>query len=199
MILAMLQATSRTVTRWVNETEQSEGEGRATTPGREVAPTGTATQRRLTLVDFEVDHGPSGDLGVGVRLAGFGEAVDRRRNGSDNETAHLQLSASVTLDAVFDLLRIGGWNERRDGALRHAGTCRLRTGEHDIVVVLVEALMNGHRVPLAGATSADSGVERASITATLQATNGLVADRTATMLRAASPREIDGAPPSARA
>jgi len=199
VILAMLQATSRTVTRWVNETEQSEGEGRATTPGREVAPTGTATQRRLTLVDFEVDHGPSGDLGVGVRLAGFGEAVDRRRMGSDNETAHLQLSASVTLDAVFDLLQIGGWNERRDGALRHAGTCRLRTGEHDIVVVLVEALMNGHRVPLAGATSADSGVERASITATLQATNGLVADRTGTMLRAASPREIDGAPPSARA
>ena len=153
----------------------------------------------MTLVDFEVDNSQSGDLGVGVRLAGFGEAVDRRRNGGDNETAHLQLSASATLDAVQELLRIGGWNERRDGDLRHAGACRLRTGEHDIVVVLVEALKNGHRVPLAGATSADSGVERASITATLQATNGLVADRTATMIQAANPYAIDGAPLWARA
>ena len=45
--------------------------------------------------------------------------------------------------------------------------------------MLTEALMNGHRVPLAGATSADVGLERAAITATLQATNGLVADRAA--------------------
>ena len=105
--------------------------------------------------------------------------VDRRRNGSENEAAQLQLGASATLDAVHELLRLAGWSEYHDGDLRHAGACRLRTGEHDIVVVLAEALMNGHRVPLAGATSADDGVERASITATLQATNPLVADRAA--------------------
>jgi hypothetical protein len=123
-----------------------------------------------------VDHNPSGDLDVGVRLTGFGEAVDRRRNGSDDEATRLQLSVSATLDAVHDLLRTAGWEERNDGDLRPARAARVRTGEHDIVVVLAEALMNGQRVPLAGATSANRGVERASITATLQATNELVAD-----------------------
>ena len=99
---------------------------------------------------------------------------------------------SATLDALHELLRIGGWHERHDGDLRHTGACRLRTGEHDIVVVLAEAMMNGHRVPLAGATSADGGVERAAITATLQATNALVADRTAAIMPGASTDEIDG-------
>ncbi len=179
VIMATLHATSRTVTRWLNQKQQSESARSAATTGSGGTRSSTAAERRLALVDFEVDRSPSGDLDVGVRLAGFGESVDRRRNGSENEAAQLQLGASATLDAVHELLRLAGWSEYHDGDLRHAGACRLRTGEHDIVVVLAEALMNGHRVPLAGATSADDGVERASITATLQATNPLVADRAA--------------------
>lgn len=179
VIMATLHATSRTVTRWLSEKQQSKVPGPAATPGWGGERSTDTAERRLALVDFEVDRSPTGDLDVGVRLAGFGEAVDRRRNGSENEAAQLQLGASATLDAVHELLRLAGWNEYRDGDLRHAGARRLRTGEHDIVVVLAEALMNGRRVPLAGATSADGGVERASITATLQATNPLVADRAA--------------------
>lgn len=190
VILATLHATSRTVTRWLNEEQPSDGDRRAITAGSEGAQSDNATSRRLTLVDFEVDRSPSGDLDVGVRLTGFGEAVDRSRNGSDNEAAHLELGASATLDGVHELLQIGGWSERHDRDLRHAGTSRLRTGEHDIVVVLAEALMDGRWVPLAGAASADSGVERASITAALQATNALVADRTATKMPTASADEV---------
>ena len=172
VILATLQATSRTVTRWLNPPPA---------PAKsEAARSGTPGERRFALVDFDVDHSPAGDLDVGVRLAGFGEAVDRRRNGRDDETAQLQLGASATLDAVHELLQLGGWQERQGGKLRHAGACRLRTGDQDIVVVLAETSMDGHRIPLAGATSADSGLERASITAALQATNPLVADRGAT-------------------
>lgn len=184
-ILATLHATSRTVTRWLGHGERSEDLGHASADEGHAA-LGAAVERRFTLVDFEVDHAPSGDLDIGVRLAGFGQAVDRRRAGSDDEASHLRLGASATLDAVHDLLRIGGWNERHDGDLRSAGACRLRTGEHDLVVVLAEALMHGHRIPLAGAISADCGVERASITATLQATNALVADRTALFLPVAA-------------
>jgi hypothetical protein len=160
VILATLHATSRTVTRWLAE-------------GQPMA----STAQRFTLVDFKVDRGPSGGLDVGVRLAGNGAAVDRRRNGSDSETSHLSLGAVATLDAVRELLRLGGWRERHEGDLRHAGTCRLKTGEHDLVVVLAEALTKDHRIPLAGATPADGGLERAAITATLQATNPFVADR----------------------
>lgn len=199
VILATLHATSRTVTRWLNEEQPSDGDRFSTPLRSEGIRGGIATKRRFTLVDFDVDHSPSGNLDVGVRLEGFGEAVDRRQNGSDDERSHLQLGAAATLDAVHELLRIGGWNERHDGDLRPTGTCRLRTGEHDIVVVLAEALMNGHRIPLAGATSADSGVERASITATLQATNALVADRTATMKPVARVDATTDAPVWARA
>jgi hypothetical protein len=166
-ILATIHATQRTVTRWLMEGQRSE-EG--------------ATERRVALVDFEFDHGPSGELDVGVRLEGFGNAVGRRRNGSDNEAAHMQLGASATLDAVCELLRLGGWDERQRGDLGHARTYRLRTAEQDIVVVLAEAILDGRRVALAGATSADAGLERASITATLQATNPLVAGRAGTLL-----------------
>ena len=52
---------------------------------------------------------------------------------------------------------------------------RLRTPQHDVVVVLVEAVVRGRRIPLTGAASANDGVERASILATLQATNAFVA------------------------
>jgi hypothetical protein len=177
VIMATLHATSRTVTRWLNEAQRLE-EGRAAGVAASVgARTSGVSERRFALVDFAVDHNPSGELDVGVQLAGFGEAVNRRRNGRDDEAAPLQLGAAATIEAVHDLLRLGGWSERNGGELRHTGACRLRTGEQDIVVVLAEASMNGHRVPLAGATSADGGLERAAITATLQATNPLVADR----------------------
>ncbi|NJD20784.1 MAG: hypothetical protein FIA95_16050 [Gemmatimonadetes bacterium] len=195
MILATLHATSRTVTRWLSEEPEGSVGPFATSIGPEESALAAGATGRFTLVDYEVDHSPSGDLDVGVRLAGFGEAVDRRRNGSGNAAALLELGASATLDAVHDLLRIGGWQEHHDGDLQHAAACRLRAGEQDVVVVLAEALMNGHRVPLAGATSTDGGVERASITATLQATNAIVADRTAALVQAAhagamDPREL---------
>ena len=170
MILATLNAASRTVTRWLSGERPSEGSGLA------------ATEQRFTLVDFEVDRRPSGDFDVGVRLTGNGGAVNGRRNGSDNDEARLHLSAAATLDAVRELLRLGGWSERHGEDLRYADTQRLRIGEQEVVVVLAEALLKGHRVPLAGATSADLGLERASITAMLQATNLLVADRTARMM-----------------
>jgi hypothetical protein len=182
VIMATLHATSRTVTRWLSQAHQLE-DGRAAAgaaPGSTRAV--SAAERRFALVDFAVDHGPSGELDVGVQLAGFGEAVNRRRNGRDDEAAHLELGASATIEAVHDLLRLGGWSEPSGGELRHAGARRLKTGEQDIVVVLAEASMNGHRVPLAGATSADGGLERAAITATLQATNPLVADRRGTLM-----------------
>lgn len=163
VIFALLQASSRTVTRWLGEWSG---------PEPERAP------QRLSLVGFEVAPDPSGRVDVGVRLAGFGEAVDRRASSERDRMPLLSLAASVTLDAVHDFLTMGGWCAADDVGLQHAGAHRLTTGDHDLVVVLAEASIDGHRFPLAGATSADAGVERASITAALQATNALVARST---------------------
>lgn len=191
VVLATLHATGRTVTRWL-----SEGHRATTTPGTEGAeapgPTDAgAGPQRFTLVDFGVDHAPSGDLDVGVRLAGFGQAVHRKRKGPGDEGAVLRLGPAATLDAIHELLRIGGWTERREGDLRRAGACRARAGEQDVIVVLAEALLNGRRIPLAGATSVDAGVERATITATLQATNALVAAHTAAHRRHGGPDTVN--------
>lgn len=173
VILATLHATARTVTRWLYEGGDAES-----APANRIARAASAAERRFALLDFEVDRTSSGELDVGVRLAGFGESVGRRRNGPGDEAAHVQLGASATLDAVHELLERGGWSEHHpEGDLRLTGACRVTTPEHDIVVVLAEVVVDGRRIRLAGATSADSGVERASITATLQATNPVVADR----------------------
>ena len=59
--------------------------------------------------------------------------------------------------------------------LRFLAARRLRHPKHDTVVVLVEAVVRGRRIPLTGAASANDGVERAAILATLQATNAFVA------------------------
>ena len=124
-----------------------------------------------------MNNSPSGNLDVGVRLNGFGESVDRHRSGRADEAGRLKLGASATLEAVHKLLRVGGLSEGHTGELQHAGACRLRTGEYDIVITLVKASVEGRSLQLAGAASADSGLERAAIAATLQATNPLVADR----------------------
>jgi hypothetical protein len=59
--------------------------------------------------------------------------------------------------------------------LRFLAARRLRHPQHDTVVVLVEAVVRGRQIPLTGAATVGDGVERASILATLQATNAFVA------------------------
>jgi hypothetical protein len=191
VIMATLQATSRTVLRWLNEPKVFQVDHPAPPPGSMRIRIGTPEQR-LILADVVVDHGPSGQLDVGVRLKGFGESVDRRRSGSADEAGQLELGASATLDAVNEFLKSGNAGEDHAGGmggLRHTGACRFRTGEHDIVVVLAEASVEGRSVPLAGAASADNGLERAAIAATLQATNPLVANHP---ISGAPPNDTDG-------
>jgi hypothetical protein len=178
VIMATLNATSRTVIRWLKESKRPEEGAPAGKVRVDGARIGTP-EKRLILADVAVDHGPSGNLDVGVRLTGFGETVDRRRQGSADETGQLELGASATFEAVHELLKAGGLSEAEGEELRHAGTYRLRTGGHDIVVVLGRASIDGRSVHMAGAASADNGVERAAIAAALQATNPLVAERVA--------------------
>jgi hypothetical protein len=174
VVLALLQATSRTIARWIgNEATQDPGPHRH----HHEHPAGASgsSPQRLSLVGFDVVPDSSGTRSLEVRLAGFGEAVNRRRSEEDGVDTTLSLGASVTLDAVHDLLTTRDSRGGPDRNLRDAGAYRLRTGQQDIVVVLAEAAIDGDKVWLAGATSADDGVERASIKAALQATNPLVA------------------------
>jgi hypothetical protein len=189
VIMATLHATSRTVLRWLTEPEAFQIDHPPPPLGSERIRIGTPEQR-LLLADVAVDHRPNGDLDVGVRLRGFGESIDRRQSGRADEAGQLELGASVTLEAVDEFLKLAGARER-DAAtnLRHAGACRLRTGEHDIVVVLAETTVEGRSLHLAGAASADSGLERAAIAAALQATNPLVANHAVSVARAARAEE----------
>jgi hypothetical protein len=182
VIMATLHATSRTVIRWMKEQPSKEqpppDSGPSAPAGSRPVRIGTP-EKRLILSDVAVDHGPSGELDVGVRLAGFGETVAKRRNGPADEAGQLEAGASATFEAVHELLKVGGLSGRHGKELRHAGAYRLRTGEHDIVVVVAEATIDGRNVRLAGSASADSGLERAAIAAALQATNPLVAHHVA--------------------
>jgi len=82
--------------------------------------------------------------------------------------------ASAALGVIQEFLRAG----RKDAlnvVLRFLAARRLRHPQHDVVVVVVEAVVRGRRIPMTGASSATNGVERGSVLATLQATNAFVA------------------------
>ena len=80
------------------------------------------------------------------------------------------------LDILADASMYGfpGREDAPSVVLKFLAARRLRHPQHDTVVVLVEAIVRGRRIPMTGAASVNAGVERASILATLQATNAFV-------------------------
>jgi hypothetical protein len=129
---------------------------------------------RFRLLNVDVVRDDTGGLAVGVRLRGNSRSVERRRSGADTEEAIRELPAAAALEAVQELMGAEGWGDGQQVTLKLLGVRRLRTAQHDFVVVLVEACVNGQTLPLAGSAAADDGVERASIKAALQATNPVV-------------------------
>ncbi len=130
--------------------------------------------RRLQLEDLQLDKNAQGGFAISVRLADSDRSIAAQRDAGGTEQDLLEVPASAALDVIQEFLRAG----RNDGlsvVLRFLSARRLRHPQHDVVVVLVEAVVRGRRIPLTGAASADDGVERASVLATLQATNAFVA------------------------
>lgn len=130
--------------------------------------------RRLELEDLQLNKNPQGGFAVSVRLADDHRSISAQREAAGTEEDLLEVPANTALDVIQQFLRIG----REDGpsvVLKFLSARRLRHPRHDTVVVLVEAVVRGRQIPLTGAASVIDGVERASILATLQATNAFVA------------------------
>jgi hypothetical protein len=130
--------------------------------------------RRLELQDLQLEERPQGGFGISVRLADNDRSIGVQREAAGTEEDSLEVPASAALDVIQEFLR-GGRDDGLSVVLRFMAARRLRHPQHDVVVVLVEAVVRGRRIPLTGAASANDGVERASILATLQATNAFVA------------------------
>ena len=130
---------------------------------------------RLELQDLQMTEKPQGGFCITVRLANDDRSIGAQREAAGTEEDFLEVPASTTLDVIQEFLRA----RSEDGpsvVLRFLGARRLRHPQHDTVVVLVEAVVRGRQIPLTGAASARyNGVERASVLATLQATNAFVA------------------------
>ena len=129
---------------------------------------------RLKLQDLQLDKNPLGGFSISVRLVYNHRSIGAQREAAGTEQDLLVVPASTTLGVIQEFLRAG----REDGPsvlLRFLAARRLRHPRHDTVVVLVEAVVRGRRIPLTGAASAHDGVEKAAILATLQATNAFVA------------------------
>ena len=156
-----------------SETEgESRNDTQPTPPVR--PPIDIASRPRFRLLDVDVVRDDAGGLAVGVSLHGNGRSVERQCAGADTEEAIPELPAAATLEAVQELMGAEGWGDGQQVTFKLLGARRLRTAQHDFVVVLVEARANGQTLPLAGSASTDDGVELASIKATLQATNPFV-------------------------
>ena len=130
--------------------------------------------RCLELQDLQLEKRPQGGFGISVRLADNDRSIGAQREAAGTEEDSLEVPASAALDVIQEFLR-GGRDDVLSVVLRFMAARRLRHPQHDVVVVLVEAVVRGRRIPLTGAASANDGVERASILATLQATNAFVA------------------------
>jgi hypothetical protein len=130
--------------------------------------------RRLELEDLQLVKNPQGGFSISVRLADDGRSMGVQLEAAGTEEDLLEVPANAALDVIQQFLRAG----REDGpsvVLRFLAARRLRHPQHDTVVVLVEAVVRGRQIPLTGAATVGDGVERASILATLQATNAFVA------------------------
>ena len=128
---------------------------------------------RLELKDLELERHPQGGFAISVRLANINHSITVERDAAGTEEDSLEVPASAALDVIQEFLRSGRADGPRVG-LKFLSARRLRHPQHDVVVVLVEAVVRGRQIPLTGAASANGGVERASILATLQATNAFV-------------------------
>ncbi len=128
---------------------------------------------RLELKDLELERHPQGGFAISVRLANINHSITVERDAAGTEEDSLEVPASAALDVIQEFLRSGRPDGPRVG-LKFLSARRLRHPQHDVVVVLVEAVVRGRQIPLTGAASANDGVERASILATLQATNAFV-------------------------
>ena len=130
--------------------------------------------QRLALRDLQLKKSPDGGFDILVRLTSSDRSIGAQRDADGTEEDSLEVPASAALGVIQEFLRSG----RGDGLpvmLRFLAAQHVRSSAHDVVVVLVEAEVGDRRIPLTGAASADQGVERASILATLQATNAFVA------------------------
>ena len=130
---------------------------------------------RLELQDLQLNRKPQGGFGILVRLTGNDRSIGAQRDAAGTEEDSLEVPASAALGVIQEFLRSGD-DDGTGVVLRFLAAQRLRSPEHDVVVVLVEADVDGRRIPLTGAASAYQGVERASILATLQATNAFIAE-----------------------
>ena len=136
-------------------------------------PSGSALDpHRLQLQDLQLDKNPHDGFSISVRLVYNDRSIGAQREAAGTERDLLQVPASITLGVIQEFLRAGCENRV---VLRFLAARRLSHPQHDTVVVLVEAVDRGRRIPLTGAASANEGVERAAILATLQATNAFVA------------------------
>ena len=130
--------------------------------------------RRLELQDLQLTKTPQGGFGISVHLADQNRSIGAQREAAGTEEDLLEVPASAALGVIQEFLRAG----RKDAlsvVLRFLAARRLRHPQHDVVVVVVEAVVRGRRIPMTGAASAANGVERGSVLATLQATNAFVA------------------------
>ena len=128
---------------------------------------------RLELKDLQLEKHPQGGFAVSVRLADNDKSIAVEREAAGTEEDSLEVPASAALDVIQEFLRSGRTDGPRVG-LKFLSARRLRHRQHDVVVVVVEAVVRGRQIPLTGAASANDGVERASILATLEATNAFV-------------------------
>jgi len=130
--------------------------------------------RRLELQDLQLTKNSQGGFGISVHLADHNRSIGAQREAAGTEEDLLEVPASAALGVIQEFLRAG----RKDAlnvVLRFLAARRLRHPQHDVVVVVVEAVVRGRRIPMTGAASAATGVERGSVLATLQATNAFVA------------------------
>jgi hypothetical protein len=142
--------------------------------------------QRLALRDLQVHKNADGGFDILVRLTSKDRSIGAQHDAEGTEEDSLAVPASAALGVIEEFLRSGREGEAHAGGgvtsrgtapviLRFIAAKHVRRHGHDVVVVLVEADVGGRRVPLTGAASASQGIERASILATLQATNAFVA------------------------
>ena len=108
---------------------------------------------RLELQSLELNRNPQGGFDISLRLGDDAHSIGAERKGAGTEDDLLEVPASAALGVIEEFLRARIENEL-DLALRFLAAHRVLHLHHDVVVVLLEAVVRGRRIPLTGAASA---------------------------------------------
>ena len=161
----------------VAQTQDRPGTGAQMSPPVHIVPEPPQGQTRLLFQAHQVETERAHQVRHKVEIEWRGDRFAGEASAADLPRATLEAVSKATLDAVERALAVEGEEPGRSIALALDGVKVVEAFDRRFVMVAVHAMAGREVTALAGATVVEESIDRATILATLQATDRWVRGR----------------------